>query len=262
MSDNSKKLMPVLFVGHGSPMNAIEKNEFSDTWLKLAQSIPRPDSILCISAHWETNVTQVTAMAKPKTIHDFGGFPKELFDVEYPAPGNPELAEEIIRSVTKFNITADNNWGLDHGCWSVIRCMYPKADIPVVQLSLNCNGDNSFHYKLAKELLFLREKKVLIIGSGNMVHNLRMIDWDMEHGGAGWAVAANKILKGLIDHNEHEKLVDYQSLGKDVQLAVPTPEHYLPLLYALALKQSDETITYFNDKLVMGSLSMTSIMIG
>jgi len=257
-----KKLMPVLFVGHGSPMNAIEKNEFSNTWASVAQSIPRPDAVLCISAHWETNGAQVGAMAKPDTIHDFGGFPEELFDVEYRAPGSPELAKEIIRTVSKFNITTDKNRGLDHGCWSVLRCMYPKADIPVLQLSLNYAADTSFHYELAKELFFLRKKNILIIGSGNMVHNLRLIDWEMEEGGSEWAVTANNVLKELIDHDEHQKLMDYKSLGKEVQLAVPTPEHYLPLLYALALKQPDETITYFNDKLVLGSLSMTSLIIG
>lgn len=261
MSDNSKNLMPVLFVGHGSPMNAIEKNEFSNTWACVAQSIPLPDAVLCISAHWETNGTQVTAAPKPDTIHDFGGFPEELFDVEYPASGSPDLAKEIIRSVSKFNITADKNRGLDHGCWSVLRCMYPKADIPVLQLSLNYVQDTSFHYELAKELFFLREKNILIIGSGNMVHNLRLIDWEMEEGGAEWAVSANNLLKELINKNEHPKLIDYKSLGKEVQLAVPTPEHYLPLLYALALKQPDETTTYFNDKLVLGSMSMTSLII-
>lgn len=261
MSDTSENLMPVLFVGHGSPMNAIEKNEFSDSWAGMAQSLPRPDAVLCISAHWETNGTQVSAVAKPGTIHDFGGFPEELFDVEYPAPGNPELAREIIRSISKFNITADKNRGLDHGCWSVLRCMYPGAEIPVIQLSLNYAAEAAAHYKLAKELFFLRQKKILIIGSGNMVHNLRLIDWDMEEGGAAWAVSANNTLNELINQDEHQKLIDYKSLGKEVQLAVPTPEHYLPLLYALALKQPDETITRFNDKLVLGSLSMTSLMI-
>jgi 4,5-DOPA dioxygenase extradiol len=256
------KLMPVLFVGHGSPMNAIEKNEFSNTWAKVAQSIPRPDAVLCISAHWETNETEVTAMPKPKTIHDFGGFPQELFDVQYPAPGSPELAEEIIRTISKFNINADKSWGLDHGCWSVIRCMYSKADIPVLQLSLNYAAETSFHYELAKELFFLREKKILIIGSGNIVHNLRLIDWEMEEGGAEWAVSANNLLKELINSNDHQKLIDYKSLGKEVQLGIPTPEHYLPLLYALALKQPEESITYFNDKLVLGSMSMTSLKIG
>jgi 4,5-DOPA dioxygenase extradiol len=192
--------MPALFIGHGSPMNAIEKNEFSDSWLSIAQSIPKPKSILCISAHWETNGTAITAMSNPKTIHDFGGFPEELYEVQYPAPGNPELAEEIIRKVTKFKITPDFNWGFDHGSWSVIRCMYPNADIPLIQLSIDRTQPLSYHYELAKELLFLRDEQVLIIGSGNIVHNLRMIDWQNE-GGAEWAKIANDKIKELIINN-------------------------------------------------------------
>jgi 4,5-DOPA dioxygenase extradiol len=260
VNEPTQSIMPVLFMGHGNPMNAIEKNEFSDKWSSLGETLPKPTSIICISAHWETNGTAVTAMPQPKTIHDFGGFPKALYEVQYPAPGDMELANKIIRNVSKVKISADLNWGLDHGCWSVIRSMYPLADIPIVQLSLDRNQPASYHYQLAKELQFLREKGVLIIGSGNIVHNLRQVEWQNK-GGAEWAQTANDTLKKLILNDEHNALIDYQKLGKEVQMAIPTPEHYLPLLYILALKQKEEAITLFNDSLVMGSLSMTSLMI-
>ncbi len=254
------KIMPALFVGHGNPMNAIEKNEFSLTWEKIAKSIPTPESIVCISAHWETDGTQVTAMPKPRTIHDFGGFPKELYEVEYPARGNPELAKEIIHSLLEYNIVADTSWGLDHGCWSVIRCMYPEADIPIIQLSLNYNEDALYHYHLGKELGFLREKNILVIGSGNIVHNLGLVDWNHQSG-YEWAQNAHNTINNLILDNNFDPLIDYKNLGKEVRSAIPTPEHYLPLLYILAMKQEGEKITFFNDKLVMGSLSMTSFVI-
>jgi 4,5-DOPA dioxygenase extradiol len=258
MTTNDQR-MPVLFVGHGNPMNAIEKNEFSGKWISLAQSLPKPKSIVCISAHWETMGTAVTAMSNPKTLHDFGGFPQALFDVQYPAPGNPELAEEIIRKVTKVKISPDLNWGLDHGCWSLLCHMYPSADIPVVQLSLAMDKPPLYHYELAKELSFLRDEGILLIGSGNIVHNLRRVEWQNQ-GGAEWAIKANEKIKELILANNYQSLIDYPILGKEVQLAIPTTEHYLPLLYIMALKQADEEISFFNDKLVMGSLSMTSLI--
>lgn len=200
-------------------------------------------------------------MPKPKTIHDFSGFPKELFQVEYPAPGDPLLAEEIIRSVSKFNIKADTGWGLDHGCWSVIRCMYPKAAIPVIQLSLDNNKHPEYHYKLGKELRFLREKQVLVVGSGNILHNLGMVDWENESG-YEWADKARATINSLILENNFEPLINYKDLEKEVQTAIPTPEHFLPLLYILALKKENENVTFFNDKVIMGSLSMTSLIIG
>ena len=257
--------MPVLFVGHGSPMYAIEENEFVNAWRKLGASIPRPRAILCISAHWETNGTFVTAMDKPQTIHDFGGFPKELFAVQYPAPGSPELAIETKQSVTSVTIGLDEKWGLDHGAWSVIRNIYPKADIPVIEMSLNYNNSPQAHYDLAKELSSLRDKGVLIIGSGNIVHNLRLVAWDKMNEpeyGFDWAVHANDKIKQHILNNNHKDLINYSLLGREVQMAVPTPEHYLPLLYTLALKGANEPVTFFNDKAVMGSLSMTSVKIG
>jgi len=257
--------MPALFVGHGSPMYAIEENEFVRSWRALGEELPKPKAILVVSAHWETRGTQVTAMQKPKTIHDFGGFPQALFDVQYPAPGSPELASDTIRTVKNSLITADDTWGLDHGTWSVIRRIYPNADIPVVQLSLDYHKTPQQHYDLAKELASLRNKGILIVGSGNMVHNLRQVAWDKSDDiefGHDWAFEANALLKKLILKNDHQSLINYQSLGKAVQLAAPTPEHFLPLLYALALKQKDENVSFFNDKAVMGSLTMTSVMIG
>lgn len=256
--------MPVLFLGHGNPMNAIEDNEFSRGWQTVGKTIPKPNAILCISAHWETNGTFVTAMERPRTIHDFGGFPKELFDVEYPAPGSPALATETKKAISKTDIGLNDNWGLDHGAWSVIKNIYPAADVPVVQLSLDYRKPAAYHYELAKELASLREKGILIIGSGNMVHNLGVIAWDKikePEYGYDWAIHANETLKKLILANDHKQLANYQSLGREVALAAPSPDHFLPLLYSLALKEESESISIFNDKLVMGSISMASFKI-
>ena len=261
---NSTEQMPVLFVGHGSPMNAIEENEFVQGWRKVAKTLPKPNAILCVSAHWETRGTSVTAMKKPETIHDFGGFPQELFDVQYPAPGSPELAEEARRSIKKTEIGLDEKWGLDHGCWSVLRRMFPAANIPVIQMSLDYSQPAQYHYELAEELSPLRKKGILIIGSGNMVHNLRLINWDkMNEPGFGydWAIEANEKMKKYILSNDHQSLINYRAQDKAFNLAIPTPEHFLPLLYALALKEENEKIEIFNDKPVMGSLTMTSLKI-
>jgi 4,5-DOPA dioxygenase extradiol len=253
--------MPVLFVGHGSPMNAIELNEFTEGWRSVAESIAKPAAILCISAHWETNGTMVTAMKKPKTIHDFGGFPQKLYDVQYPAPGSPELARETQKMVAESTVDLDENWGLDHGTWSVIRHMYPDASVPVIQMSLDYNLSAQSQYDRAKALAPLRQKGVLVIGSGNMVHNLRRIDWANQNQGSDWANEANETFKKLISGNDHGQLINYQKLGSAVAMAIPTPEHFLPLLYVLALKGEDEAVSFFNDKTVMGSLSMTSVKI-
>jgi len=262
--DNTGR-MPVLFVGHGSPMYVIEENEFTQTWHKLGETIPTPKAILCISAHWETRGTHVTAMPKPPTIHDFGGFPRELYEIQYPVPGNPELANKTIQTIHSTKVQADDKWGLDHGAWSVIMRMYPKADIPVIQMSLDYNKTPEEHYEMAKELASYRDNGILIIGSGNMVHNLHKVAWDKqddEEYGFDWALEANDTFKKLIQSNHHKELIHYDLLGKAVQMAVPTPDHYLPLLYALALKNESETVSYFNDKAVMGSLTMTSLKIG
>jgi 4,5-DOPA dioxygenase extradiol len=257
--------MPVLFLGHGSPMNALEDNEFTRGWANLGNTIPRPTAVLCISAHWETKGSQATAMENPKTIHDFGGFPPELYKVQYPAPGNPELAEGTAGLITKTGVGLDYHWGLDHGCWSVLRHLFPEADIPVIQLSLDHDQSPQYHYELARELSPLRKKGVLIIGSGNMVHNLGLVAWDKMHEseyGFDWALEAGAIMKKYILSDDHKSLINYKAQGQAFNLAIPTPEHYLPLLYALALKEKDDVVRLFNDKAVMGSLTMTSVVIG
>jgi 4,5-DOPA dioxygenase extradiol len=258
--------MPVLFVGHGSPMNAIEDNEFSRGWREIARTVPRPAAILCISAHWETDGSLVTGMDQPPTIHDFGGFPKALFDVQYLAPGSKSLARDTIGVVKKVAVGIDREWGLDHGCWSVLRRMYPHADIPVVQLSLDRGMTPRHHYELGRELEPLRDRGVLILASGNMVHNLGRVaparngDFNVPFG-FPWALEASELFMSLIDADRHDELIDYRALGSAVQMAVPTPEHYLPLLYALALKGTGESISVFNDVAVAGSLTMTSLLI-
>jgi 4,5-DOPA dioxygenase extradiol len=262
---NTTAKMPVLFLGHGSPMNAIEENEFVVGFRNIAKEIPKPNAILCISAHWETKGTFVTAMQNPPTIHDFGGFPKELFEVQYPAPGSPELAKETKALVQKFEVGLDDKWGLDHGAWSVIKHLYPNADIPVIQMSLDYNQTPQFHYELAREIKSLRQNGVLIIGSGNMVHNLRMLAWDKLNSpeyGFDWAIEANEKMKKFILNGDHKELINFRSHGKAFDLAIPTPEHYLPLLYTLALKEEKDTVSLFNDKAVAGSIAMTSVKIG
>jgi 4,5-DOPA dioxygenase extradiol len=256
--------MPVLFLGHGSPMNAIEENEFVAGFRNIGKTIPRPNAILCISAHWETRGTFVTAMENPTTIHDFGGFPKALFEVQYPAPGSPALAKETKSIIKKTEVGLDDKWGLDHGAWSVIRHLYPNADVPVIQMSLDYYQTPQHHYELARELASLRKKGVLIIGSGNMVHNLRMMQWDKLNAddfGFDWAKEASEKMKNFILSNDHQQLINFKSQGKAFDLAIPTPEHYLPLLYSLALKEENEKVSLFNDKAVAGSLTMTSLKI-
>jgi 4,5-DOPA dioxygenase extradiol len=261
----SSEKMPVLFLGHGSPMNAIEENEFVTGFRTIAKEIPRPKAILCVSAHWETRGTFVTAMPMPKTIHDFGGFPPELFAVRYPAPGKPELAKEVAATIKKTEVGLDQSWGLDHGCWSVVKHLYPNADIPVLELSLDYTQPAQYHYDLAKELSALRSKGVLIIGSGNMVHNLGMVSWDKLNAigyGFDWAMEASNTMKKYILNGDHQPLINYRSQGKSFDLAIPSPDHYLPLLYTLALKDDMDDIKLFNDKPVAGALTMTSVKIG
>lgn len=255
---------PVLFVGHGSPMNAVEENEFTTQWKELGRQLPTPDAIVCISAHWLTSGSCVTLSRHPRTIHDFGGFPESLHSVKYEAPGNPELAKEIIDTVKTAEIISDLEWGYDHGCWSILTHMFPEANIPVIQFSLNDTLPEKKHFELAKQLAFLRNKKVLILCSGNIIHNLRLLDWskkDDEEFGYDWANAVSSLMKKLIISDKVDDLCNYLKLGPDVQRAIPTPDHFWPLLYALALKRPEETVRFFNDKLVMGSLSMTSFMI-
>lgn len=256
--------MPVLFLGHGSPMNAIEENEFVTGFRSIVKEIPKPNAILCVSAHWETKGTFVTAMQNPPTIHDFGGFPKELFAVQYPAPGSPDLAKQTKSLISKTEVGLDDKWGLDHGAWSVIKHLYPNADIPVIQMSIDYSQTPQYHYELAQQIKSLREKGVLIIGSGNIVHNLGKVEWRRlyETFGYDWAIEANDRMKKFILDGNHKELINFRSQGKAFDLAIPTPEHYLPLLYSLAMQEKNEEVKLFNDKAVAGALTMTSLKIG
>jgi 4,5-DOPA dioxygenase extradiol len=238
--------MPVLFVGHGSPMNAIEENSFTRGWRAVAQSITKPKAILCVSAHWETRGVGVCSAEQPETIHDFGGFPQALFDVRYPAPGDPPLARRVATLVEGVQVQVTSDWGLDHGAWSVLRIMYPDADIPVVQLSLDTAQPGSFHVDLARELAPLRDEGVLILGSGNIVHNLRLFDFRNAAVPAVWAERANALLRERIEAADTAALADWPALGADVALGIPTPEHYLPLLYALGARRQGDKIHIFN----------------
>lgn len=256
--------MPVLFIGHGSPMNGIENNEFSRQWEKMGKEL-QPKAVLVVSAHWLTDGTHITAMDHPKTIHDFGGFPQELFEVQYPVPGDVQLARETKDLIKSTNVGLNHDWGLDHGAWTVVRRMYPDAEIPVLQLSIDYSKPASYHYNLAKELSSLRKKGVLIIGSGNMVHNLRMVAWDKfnePNFGYDWAIEMHELFKKKITDGDHPALMNYEALSKSAKLAIPTPDHYYPLMYTLGLQEKNEEPFFFNDKLVAGSLNMTSVKFG
>jgi len=252
--------MPVLFVGHGNPMNAIERNEFHAAWEALGRRLPKPQSILCVSAHWETRNAYVTATETPETIHDFYGFPRALFDVRYPAPGDPRLARRVATLVTSERIRPDPGRGLDHGAWSVLIAMYPAADIPVVQLSMDTVLPGRHHFELAQQLAPLREENVLIVASGNIVHNLPLFSFH-DSKPQPWAQRCDEELRQQIVARRHDALIDYPGRDAESRLAVPTPEHYLPLLYALALHEPGESAEMFNTR-VISSISMTSVLIG
>jgi 4,5-DOPA dioxygenase extradiol len=264
MMQSETERMPVLFLGHGSPMNAIEENQFVDGFRQLAQTLPRPTSILCISAHWFVRGTRVTAMEMPRTIHDFGGFPRALYEVQYPAKGNPALAEGIKALLQPTTVELDVEWGLDHGAWSVIKHLYPTADVPVVQLSIDYTKPAAYHYALAQRLKPLRDNGVLVIGSGNIVHNLGLVDWaniDKDNHGYDWAFEARAFINNCLITGDYQPLIQYEQEGRAIQLAIPSPDHFLPLLYALGLQEKNEEVFLFNDKMVGGSLSMTSLKI-
>lgn len=252
--------MPVVFVGHGNPMNAIERNEFFRGWQELGRRLPKPVGILCVSAHWETQGAWVTAAERPPTIHDFYGFPKALFDVRYPAPGDPALARRVADLVATEPVRLDPARGLDHGAWSVLVAMYPAADIPVVQLGMDTSRPGAHHYAIGAELAALRDEQVLVLASGNMVHNLRLFSYHDPRPRA-WAEHCDELLRERIAARDHEALKDPAGLDGDMRLAVPTPEHYYPLLYALALQRQDEPAGFFNAR-VISSISMTSVLIG
>lgn len=254
--------MPVLFIGHGSPMNAIEENEFTLGWKNIAKGIDQPKAILFVSAHWLTRGTFVSSTMNPETMHDFGGFPEELFATQYPAQGDPQLANDIAGMFEKDLVLLDDKWGLDHGAWSVAKPMYPNANIPTLQLSIDYYKPAQYHYDLSKQLADLRKKGVLIIGSGNMVHNLGRTDFSAPNKGEDWALEINEIFKTKILNGDHQSLINYDKLHSSVRLAVPTPDHYYPLLYCLALQEKSDDVTIFNDKAIYGSLTMTSVKIG
>ena len=253
--------MPVVFFGHGSPMNTLDRNRYTESWRRLGVSIPRPRAILCVSAHWYTEGTAVTAMSNPRTIHDFYGFPQALFDVQYAAPGEPRLASRVRELLAPTDVSLDQSWGLDHGTWSVLKHAYPDADVPVVQLSIDGTKPPQFHYELGKRLAPLREEGVLIAGSGNVVHNLRL----MKRGGGApfdWAVRFDEKVREALATRDHRALVDFDRLGEDARLAVPTPEHYLPLLYIAGLQGEDEPMSFAVDGYDLGSISMLSAVAG
>ena len=252
--------MPVLFAGHGSPMNALEDNAFTRGWQDAARRIPKPRAIVCVSAHWETRGVYVGATDRPETIHDFYGFPKALFDVRYPAPGEPQLAHRIAGMIRGVRVHVDPGRGLDHGAWSVLRIMYPEADVPTLQLSLDTAQPGDFHFRLGRELAPLRDDGVLILGSGNVVHNLRLFNFH-DPQPADWAARADTVLRARIESGDCTDLVDWPRLGADVALGIPTPEHYLPLLYVLALRRDGESVQLFNTT-VTSALSMTSVLVG
>jgi len=252
--------MPVLFIGHGNPMNAVEDNAFSRAWIAIGRELPRPEAVLCISAHWETDGPAVTAMPKPRTIHDFYGFPRFLHEQQYPAPGSPSLAERIRAMVHGADLRLDHEWGLDHGTWAVMRRLFPLADIPVVQLSLDRTRPPTDHYELGRALAPLRDRGILILGSGNIVHNLGMLAW--ENSAYDWAVEFDELIKGRILAGDHPAIINYPQWGDLARLAVPTNEHYLPLLYALALQEEGEPIQFAAEQVTLGSVSMRSLRIG
>ncbi len=251
---------PALFIGHGSPMNAIEDNQYQKSWEELGKKLPKPKAILSISAHWITQgTTKVTAMATPRTIHDFGGFPNELYKQQYPAPGSPDFANKTIDLVNNPKIIADSEWGLDHGTWSVLLPMLPDANIPVYQLSIDYSKPPQFHYDLALQLKSLRDKGVLILGSGNIVHNLGALN--LSNKTYDWALEFDSTIKSYIDSTNHQGVVDFQKLGSVATMAHPSYDHFLPLLYILALQEKNESVNYFNESFDLGSISMRSLVI-
>ena len=256
----SRSPMPLLFVGHGSPMNAIEDNSYSKTWKELGASLPIPTAILSVSAHWLTkNTTKVTTMPWPKTIHDFGGFPKELSDIQYPASGSPAFAEQTIQLLQNFHVEADQNWGLDHGTWSVLVNMYPGANIPVYQLSIDFNKPPEYHFNLMKDLNILRSKGVLMMGSGNLVHNLSMLKFTEEP--YEWSIEFDALITKYIDNSDYLSVVNFQKSGKLAKIAHPTTDHFLPLLYTLGMADKKDQVNYFNLGFDLGSISMRSLIL-
>lgn len=258
----TKTRMPTVFVGHGSPMNALSKNRYTDAWRQIATTMPRPNAVLCISAHWYTQGTAVTVMEKPRTIHDFGGFPQALFEVQYPAPGDPQLAARVRELLAPVEVQMDRGWGLDHGTWSVLAHFFPQANVPVVQLSLDGTESAQFHYDLATRLAPLRHEGVLILGSGSVVHNLGILNWSKDAPPFDWAIRFNEKVRDSLLKRDHRLLIDYENIGPEAPLSVPTPEHYLPLLYAARLQEEGEPLSFAIDGIENGSIGMLAVVFG
>jgi len=255
--------MPAIFFGHGNPLNALQQNDYTEAWTAIGKTISRPKAVLSVSAHWYLPGTFVTAMPSPRTIHDFGGFPRELYEVQYPAPGDPNLAQRIKKLLDPIPVGLDLSWGLDHGTWSVLRHVFPEADVPVVQLSIEETQPPAFHYEIGKRLATLRDEGILVIGSGNLVHNLHTYAWGQhEVEPFDWAVSFEKLTRELMLKGDDAPLVDYESLGRDAMLSVPTPDHYLPLLYVIGLRRRGEQVSFPVEGFDGGSISMLTVQIG
>jgi 4,5-DOPA dioxygenase extradiol len=255
--------MPAIFLGHGNPLNAIQENLYTDAWRGIGRDLPKPRAVLAVSAHWFVSDTAVTDGVAPRTIHDFGGFPRELHEVQYPAPGAPDLARQVQGLLKPLGVRLDDSWGLDHGTWSVLRHVYPDADVPVVQLSIGERRPGAFHFEVGRKLTALRDERVLILGSGNLVHNLHTYAWGRHSAEPyDWAVRFEQRARSLMLSGDVEPLVDYETLGRDAALSVPTPDHYLPLLYVLGTRQRDEAITFPVEGIDGGSVSMLAVRLG
>jgi 4,5-DOPA dioxygenase extradiol len=254
--------MPVAFLGHGSPMNTLERNAFTETWRQFGEAVPKPKAILMISAHWFTRGTHVTAMQQPETIHDFRGFPQALSDFQYPARGAPELARRVAQLLAPLDVGLDQQWGLDHGAWSVLAHVFPAANVPVVQLSIDRTQAPQWHYDLAKHLAPLRDEGVLIIGSGNVVHNLGIMNWREQNAAFDWAVRFNDLVRSHLTQPDHPALINYERLGEDARLSIPTAEHYLPLIYVIGTQTPEDKLDVLTDGIIGGSISMLSVVVG
>jgi 4,5-DOPA dioxygenase extradiol len=255
--------LPAIFLGHGNPMNALLRNSYTEAWLRIGETIPRPKAVVAVSAHWFVPEVGVTVMAAPRTIHDFGGFPRELYEVQYPAPGDPDLARRVQGLLAPMPVRLDDDWGLDHGTWSVLRHVYPAADVPVVQLSIDETQPPDFHYEVGKRLAPLRDEGVLVVGSGNIVHNLHAYAWGRHAADPfDWAVRFEQQARALLVAGEHAPLVDYETLGRDAVLSIPTPDHYLPLLYVIGAQQPGEAVTFPVEGVDGGSVSMLAVQVG
>ena len=257
------EILPAIFFGHGNPMNAVLENDYTEAWRLIGKQTPRPRAIVSISAHWFVPETGVTVTTAPRTIHDFGGFPRELYQVQYPAPGDPDLARRVQQMLAPVPVTLDNSWGLDHGTWSVLRHVYPDADVPVVQLSIDETQPASFHFEIGRKLAPLRDERVLIVGSGNLVHNLHAYAWGRRMPDPyDWAVRFETEAKQMMLAGEYRPLIEYEKLGREALLSIPTPDHYLPLLYVIATRQQGELITFPIEGIDGGSISMLSAQVG